>query len=137
MSNELTDIFAISGSGLRAQNQRMKVIAENIANANTTPTSPGQKPYQRHVVSFKSEFDKAIGAYEVKVNGIQTDRSDFIKRYDPSHPAADAQGYVLTPNVNPLVESLDMGDANRAYQANLNVIDSTRGMMLRTINLLQ
>lgn len=137
MSNELTDIFAISGSGLKAQNQRMKVIAENIANANTTPASPGEKPYQRQVVTFKNEFDKALGAYKVTTTGVQTDHADFIKKYDPTHPAADAQGYVLTPNINPLVEAMDMGDANRAYEANLNVIDASRGMVLHTINLLQ
>lgn len=136
MSNELTDIMAISSSGLKAQDARMKIIAENIANANTT-SAPGQKPYQRQVITFKNEFDKALGAYTVKVGNIQKDKSDFIKKYDPSHPAADAQGYVLTPNVNPAIESMDMGEANRAYQANLNVIDATRGMVLHTINLLQ
>jgi flagellar basal-body rod protein FlgC len=138
MSNaEGNDIYAITGSALRAQEQRMKVIAENIANANTTPSAAGQKPYQRQVISFKNEFDKALGAYKVKVNGIRPDTSDFIKKYDPSHPAADAQGYVLTPNVNPLVEMTDMSEANRAYQANLNVIDAARSMTLHTIQLLQ
>lgn len=136
-SNELTDIFAISGSGLQAQTQRMKIIAENIANAGTSPSAPGQKPYQRQIVTFRNEFDKAIGAYKVTTGGVETDNSDFIKKYDPSHPAADAQGYVLMPNVNPLVEAMDMGDANRAYEANLNVIDASRGMVLHTINLLQ
>ena len=112
------------------------MIAENLANANTTPL-PGQKPYQRHVVSFRNEFDKALGAYTVTTGGIQTDQSDFIRKYDPSHPNADAQGYVSMPNVNPLMEAMDMGDANRAYEANLNVIDASRGMILHTINLLQ
>ena len=137
MSTELTDILTISGSGLKAQDARMKVIAENIANANTTAAGPGQKPYQRQVITFRNEFDKALGAYKVEVGNVQNDKSDFIKKYDPSHPAADAQGYVLSSNVNPAVEAMDMGDANRAYQANLNVIDATRGMVLHTINLLQ
>jgi flagellar basal-body rod protein FlgC len=138
MSSEVTtDIFTISGSALKAQDQRMKVIAENIANASTTPSTPGQKPYQRHVITFKNEFDKALGAYKVKVDSVRTDNSDFVKKYDPSHPAADAQGYVLTPNVNPMVEMMDMTEANRAYQANLNVIDAARGMVLHTISLLQ
>ncbi len=137
MSNELTDIFAISGSGLKAQDQRMKVIAENIANANSSPSAPGQKPYQRQVITFKNEFDKALGAYKVTVGGVKPDNSDFIKKYDPSHPAADKDGYVLTPNVNPLVEMMDMTEANRAYQANLNTIDAARGMVLSTISLLQ
>ena len=137
MANELTDIFAISTSALRAQDQRMKVIAENIANASTTPTSPGQKPYQRQVVSFKNEYDKALGAYKVKVSGVHADTSDFIKKYDPSNPAADTQGYVLTPNVNPMVETMDMSDASRNYQANVDVIAASRTMALKTISMLQ
>ena len=137
MANELNDLFAISGAALQAQDMRMKVIAENIANANTTPSSPGQKPYQRQVITFKNEFDKALGAYSVKVGGVKADNTDFIKKFDPTNPAADAQGYIMTPNVNPMVEMMDMSDANRAYEANLNVIDATRGMVLHTISLLQ
>jgi len=135
-NNELTSIFAISGSGLQAQGKRMKVIAENIANAGTTPTSPNQLPYRRQVITFKDEFDKALGASKVKVTGVVPDRSDFVKKFDPSHPAADAQGYVLTPNVNPLTETMDMMEAQHSYQANLQVIDAARGMVLNTINLL-
>ncbi len=137
MANELSDIFAISSSALKAQDQRMKVIAENIANANTTPSAPGQKPYQRQTITFKNEFDKALGAYTVHVTGVKPDTSDPIKKYDPGNPAADGQGYVQTPNVNPLIEMMDMNEANRAYQANLNTIDAARGMVLNTINLLQ
>ena len=131
------DIFAISGSALQAESQRIKVIAENIANANVTPSSPGQKPYQRQIITFKNEFDKALGAYKVKVNGVHADNSDFIKKFDPSHPAADAQGYVLTPNVNTLVETMDMSEANRAYQANIDVIAASKTMLTKTISLLQ
>ena len=137
MGNELTNIFAISGSALKAQGQRMKVVAENIANANTTPSGPGQLPYRRQVITFKDEFDRALGAYKVKTDGARPDYSDFVKKFDPSHPAADAQGYVLTPNVNSMVEMMDMSDANHAYQANLNVIDAARGMVLHTIGMLQ
>lgn len=137
MSNEFADVFSISGSALRAQNQRMKVIAENIANANTTASAPGQKPYQRQVITFKKEFDKALGAYKVKVDGIRVDNTEFAKKYDPSHPSADPQGYVLQPNVNPLVETMDMSEANRSYQANLEVISASRTMVLKTLSLLQ
>jgi len=137
MANETIDIFAISGSALKAQNQRMKVIAENIANANTTSSAPGLKPYQRQIITFKKEFDKALGAYKVKVDGVRVDNSDFIKKFDPSHPAADAQGYVLQPNVNTLVETIDMNEANRSYQANLDVIAASRTMILKTIGMLQ
>lgn len=137
MASELTDVFAISGSALKAQDQRMKIIAENIANANTTAATPGGKPYQRQIITFKNEFDKAVGAYKVQTGRVQTDPSDFIKKYDPSHPAADKDGYVLTPNINPMVEMMDMTEANRSYQANLNTIDAARGMVLSTISLLQ
>jgi flagellar basal-body rod protein FlgC len=137
MADEISDVFAISGSALQAQNQRMKIIAENIANAGNTPSAPGLKPYQRQVISFKNEFDKALGAYKVKAGNVRADPSDFVKKFDPSNPAADKQGYVLTPNVNPLVEVMDMSEANRAYQANLGVIDTTRSMILRTIGILQ
>ncbi len=137
MSNEFTDIFAISGSALKAQNQRMKIIAENVANANTTANAPGMKPYQRQVITFKKEFDKALGAYKVKVAGVRPDTSEFTKKYDPAHPAADTQGYVLQPNVNPLIETMDMSEAGHSYQANLDVIAASRTMILKTLSLLQ
>jgi len=137
MASELTDIFAISGSGLKAQSQRMKIVAQNVANANTTASAPGQRPYQRQVITFKKEFDKALGAYKVKVDGVRLDNSEFVKKYDPSHPASDAQGYILQPNVNPLIETMDMSEASRSYQANLDVIASSRTMVLKTIGMLQ
>ncbi|MDR3450021.1 MAG: flagellar basal body rod protein FlgC [Alphaproteobacteria bacterium] len=136
MANQTTDIFAISTSALKAQDERMKVIAENIANATTTPESRGARPYQRQVVTFKNEFDKALGAYKVKVTGVSADKSDFIKKFDPSNPVADAQGYVQMPNVNPLLEQMDMSEANRAYEANLAVITASRTMVMKTIGLL-
>ena len=136
-SSDLSDVFTIAGAGMQAQSSRMKVVAENIANAATTPSSPNQKPYQRQVVTFKTEFDRANGVEKVKVSGVQKDRSEFVKKYDPSHPAADAQGFVQTPNVKPIMESMDMREAQRAFDANLNVIEATRAMMMRTIDLLK
>jgi len=135
-NEQLTGIFPIAASALQAQDQRMKVIAENIANAGTSPAGPNEKPYQRQVISFKDEFDRALGAYKVKVAGITKDHSDYIKKFDPANPAADAKGYVLTPNVNPITETMDMMEAQHAYQANLNVIEAARGMVLNTISLL-
>ncbi len=137
MSSDLTNVMAIASSGLRAQSERMKVVAENIANAATTPSSPNEKPYQRQIITFKNEFDRALGVDRVKVAGIAKDKSDFVRKYDPSHPASDAEGYVLTPNVKPIMESMDMREAQRAYEANLNVIESSRKMLLQTIGLLQ
>jgi flagellar basal-body rod protein FlgC len=136
-SSDLSSVFQISASGLHAQTTRMKVDAENIANADTTPSSPNQAPYRRQIVSFANEFDKALGAYEVKVKSVQKDRSPFNKKFDPSHPAADAQGFVSTPNVNPIIESMDMREAQRAYDANLNCIDAARGMILKVLDLLK
>lgn len=115
----------------------MKIVAENIANASTTPSTPDEKPYQRQVVTFKNEFDRAQGVYQVKVAGIKKDNSAFIKKFDPSHPAADKDGYILTPNVKSIMESMDMREAQRSYEANLNVIESSRTMLMRTIDLLR
>lgn len=129
--------MAVASSGLRAQSTRMKVVAENIANASTTPSAPGELPYQRQVVTFKNEFDRELGVYEVEVGGVVKDKSDFVKKFDPSHPAADAEGYVLTPNVKPIMESMDMREAQRSYEANLSVIESARTMLLRTVDLIK
>ncbi len=136
-NSDLTSVMSIASSGLRAQSTRMKVVAENIANASTTPNAPGEKPYQRQVVTFKNEFDRAQGIYQVKVDSVKKDNSDFVRKFDPSHPAADADGYVLMPNVKPIMESMDMREAQRSYEANLNVIESSRSMLLKTIDLLR
>lgn len=136
-SSDLTSVMGVASSGLRAQSTRMKVIAENIANASTTPSAPGEKPYQRQIVTFKNEFDRALGVNQVKVTGIKKDNSDFIRKYEPSHPAADAEGYVLTPNVKTTIETMDMREAQRAYEANINVIESSRTMLMRTLDLLR
>ncbi|MGE0108718.1 MAG: flagellar basal body rod protein FlgC [Bdellovibrionales bacterium] len=136
-SSNLTSVMAVASSGLQAQSTRMKVIAENIAGAATTPSKPGETPYQRQVVTFKNEFDRALGVSTVKVDGVVKDRSEFVKQFDPSHPAADADGYILKPNVKPIIESMDMKEAQRAYEANLTVIEASRSMLLNTISLLR
>jgi flagellar basal-body rod protein FlgC len=126
----------IAYSGMTAESQRLKVIAENLANADSTAQAPGADPYRRQVVTFTDVFDKAIGANEVKVSGVVPAGGSFGKKYEPGHPAADADGYVLTPNVNPVTELMDMREAQRTYDANLNVIDAVRAMVSRTIDLL-
>ncbi|MGE4352112.1 MAG: flagellar basal body rod protein FlgC [Bdellovibrionales bacterium] len=136
-TSDLTNVMAIASAGLKAQSTRMKVVAENIANASTTPDAPGDLPYQRQVVTFKNEFDRARGIYEVKVDEVKKDNSEFVKKFDPSHPAADEEGYVLMPNVKPILESMDMREAQRSYEANLSVIESSRSMLLKTIDLLR
>ena len=126
----------VAASGLTAQGSRLKVIAENLANADSTGTTPGAEPYRRKIVTFRSVLDKTTGADLVKTGATQTAGGDFERRYDPSHPAADAQGYVMMPNVNPLLEMMDMREAQRSYEANLNVIDAARNMLSRAIDLL-
>ena len=135
--DDIIKTMRISGAGMRVQGQRLRVIAQNIANANSLPQKPGEDPYQRKVVTFKNELDRAIGQETVRMDKVQPDKSDFGKRYEPSHPAADADGYVLTPNVNPLVEMTDMREAQRSYEANLSVIKSSKAMLNQTIDLLR
>ena len=122
---------------MKAQGTRLRVIAENIANANSLAQGPGQDPYRRKIVTFKNELDRNIGVRTVAVDKIKTDRSEFEKRFDPNHPAADADGYVLIPNVNTLIEMMDMKEAQRSYEANLNVIKSSKAMLQGTIDILK
>jgi flagellar basal-body rod protein FlgC len=127
----------IAASGLRAQAGRMRVISENIANADSTPSRPGADPYRRRVPTFTSEFNRALDARTVGIGKVKTDTSDFRLKYEPGHPAADTNGNVKYPNVNSLVEMTDMRDAQRSYEANVNVISATRRMIQRTIDILK
>jgi flagellar basal-body rod protein FlgC len=129
--------IAVAASGLRAQAGRMRVIAENIANADSTAQKPGTDPYRRKIPTFRSEVDRALQAHVVGLGKVSTDKSEFRLKYEPSHPAADANGYVKYPNVNALVEMADMREAQRSYEANLNVIGATRRMIQRTIEILK
>jgi flagellar basal-body rod protein FlgC len=129
--------ISIAASGLKAQSGRMRVIAENIANANSTGQTPGADPYRRRITMFKSSFDRELQAQVVELGRIQPDRTDFATRLEPGHPAADDKGQVKYPNVNSLVESVDMREAQRSYEANINVIGATRRMIARTLDLLR
>ena len=128
--------MAVAASGLRAQTQRMKVIAENIANANSTATTPGGDPYRRKIATVSSSFDRELGANLVQSGKPLTDKSDFRSQYDPGNPNADKQGYVKLPNVDSLVEIMDMREAQRSYEADLNVMDATKSIMSRAVDLL-
>jgi flagellar basal-body rod protein FlgC len=134
---EFLKSMAIAASGVHAQSGRMRIISENIANADSTPSSPGADPYRRKVPTFRSEMDRALGASLVDLGKTQTDTSDFRLRYEPGHPAADKDGNVKYPNVNPLIEMTDMREAQRSYEANINVIGATRRMLQRTIDILK
>jgi flagellar basal-body rod protein FlgC len=129
--------IAIAASGLRAQAGRMRIISENIANADSTARQPNGDPFRRKIPTFRSDFDRALDAHTIALGGIKTDTSDFKLKYEPGHPSADANGNVKYPNVNPLVEMTDMREAQRSYEANLNVIGATRRMIQRTIEILK
>lgn len=126
---------AIASSALRAQQGRMRIIAENMANAASTSRTAGGDPYRRQIPIF--EPTKVGGGEGVRMARVQPDQKDFKSTYDPGHPSADAQGYVKLPNVDTLVEALDMKEAQRAYEANLNVIETARAMEMRTLDLLR
>ena len=127
----------IAASGLHAQIGRMRVITENIANADSTATTPGGDPYRRKIVTFSSVLDNSLGAEVVKLGRVRPDNSDFRIKHEPGNPAANAAGDVKYPNVNSLVELTDLRDAQQSYQSNLNVITATRRMLQRTIDILK
>ncbi|HQT60717.1 MAG TPA: flagellar basal body rod protein FlgC [Acidiphilium sp.] len=126
----------ISAAALSAQNSRLQVIAQNLANADSTSSTPGGNPYQRKTIAFQDVYSQAAGTNVVQVAAISRDKAPFPMKYDPSNPAANAQGYVKMPNVNSLVELMDMQQAQRSYDANLSVMNATRGMMTRTLGLI-
>ena len=128
--------MAVAASALRAQQARMRVIAENIANADSTGATPNEDPYRKQTPVFTTKTLPG-GMKGVAMTGINVDQSAFRKEYDPGNPAADAQGFVKMPNVEPMVETLDMREAQRAYDANISVIETARSMDQRTLDLLK
>lgn len=136
--SELFGAMTISAFGMKAQSQRVRVIAENMANSGTTGTTPGEDPYSRQIMTFKNEMDRQRGMELVKVDKIGNDtKRPFPIRYMPDHPAADERGYVKMPNVDSIIETMDMREAQRSYEANLGMIDQSRTMMMQTIDLLR
>lgn len=137
MAGDLNQTLNISATGMDAQTTRLRVIAENIANQDTTGSSPGADPYRRKTITFESSLDRAAGVETVQVKNIGTDGGDLPLRYDPANPASDPQGYVKLPNVNSFIEVMDMREAERSYSANLSVLQATRSMLNKTIDLLK
>lgn len=129
--------IAIAASGLRARAGRMRIIAENIANADSTAPKAGADPYRRKIASFRGEIDRTLNAQMVELGRVKTDPSEFRLKYQPGHPAADANGNVKYPNVNSLIEMMDLREAQRSYEANINVIGASRRMIQRTIEILK
>lgn len=134
---DLPTAIAISGAGMDVQGTRLRVIAENLANQNTTGSAPGADPYRRKSVTFTDRLDSSLGTPTVAVKSVDQDQTPFPLKYDPSHPAANAEGYVKEPNVNSFVEMMDMREAERSYSANLQVMQVSRSMLTRTIELLK
>jgi len=133
---DLLESMAQAAKGMRAQSVRMRVISENLANADTAAKSPEDDPYQRKTVSFKNTLNRATGDMEVSATPTKGEGKDFVLKYDPSHPSADKNGYVKMPNINTLIEMMDMKEAQRSYEANLGVIEVARSMLMRTLDAL-
>jgi len=129
--------FGISAAGLRAQSLRMRIIAENLANQDSVAASPTEDPYRRKLVSFRNTLDRKLGVETVELGPVAYDQAAFGRKYDPGHPSADADGYIRTTNVRGIIESMDMRDAQRTYQANVSAIEASKKMMLQTIELLR
>ncbi len=134
---DLVNSLHIAAAGMKAQSSRLRIVSENIANSQSLGQFPGDLPYRRKILSFKNVLDRELGIEKVEVNKYGYDDSDFGKKYDPGHPAADAEGYVLLPNVKPMVEMMDMRESRRAYEANMNVIEVSKNMLMQTINMIK
>jgi flagellar basal-body rod protein FlgC len=135
----MTDIqaaIAAAASGMRAQTVRMRIAAENVANANSTGANPAEEPFRRRIPLMETTT-LTTGAVGVRVRGAEMDMTPFRQEYNPSHPAADADGFVRLPNVDTLVEMMDLREAQRAYEANLNMIEAARNMTNRALDLLR
>jgi flagellar basal-body rod protein FlgC len=127
----------LSAAGMKAQGERLRVIAENLANGDSTASTPGGDPYRRKVVTFQNVLDRELHMNLVEVDRVREDKSEFPLKYDPTNPAANKDGYVKMPNVNTLIEMMDMREAQRSYEANLNMIEVSKSMLSRTLDLLR
>lgn len=135
--NDFLSSIRIAATGLHAETARMRIIAENLANADSAGKTPGEDPYRRKIPTFKAVYNAELGGDTVEVGKLAYDMSDFTTRYEPGHPAADASGMVRYPNVDPLVEAMDMREAQRTYEANLNVVSASRTMVGQTLSILR
>ena len=133
---DLNKILHTSAAGMHVQGERMRIVAENLANAGSSANSPGEEPYRRKLITFSNELDRELGVHLVDVAKVTFDQSEFGRKYDPGHPGASDSGYVLTPNVNALIEMTDMREAQRGYEANLSIISVAKDMLNRTIDIL-
>lgn len=135
--NDFNISLQVAAGGLHAQSARMRVIAENIANSASAAKSPDEDPFRRRIPTFNAVFNREMDAYNVRMGRTVLDQSAFESRFEPGHPAADERGYVRYPNIDPLIEMADMREAQRTYEANLNVVSSTRSMFGQTLDILR
>ncbi|WP_053332502.1 flagellar basal body rod protein FlgC [Candidatus Jidaibacter acanthamoebae] len=135
--DSLSSAIAISAAGMRAQNERLKIITQNIANSEVTGANPNEDPYRRKQIIFKNVYNDNLKAVTVKVDRITPDKSDFILKYEPNHPAADANGYVKYPNINNVIESVDAKEAQRTFEANLSAMEIARANQSKIIDLMR
>jgi flagellar basal-body rod protein FlgC len=134
---DLTQAMHVAAAGMKVQGVRMRMLAQNLANAESTASAPGGQPYRRQTVTFENVLDRELGVELVEVAHTGVDGSPFPLRYEPGHPAANADGYVLMPNVKPLLEMMDLREAQRSFEANLNAMTMARSMIQRTLDLLR
>ena len=133
----LKSISQIAASGMHVQSARLQVVAENVANAASTGATPGDEPYRRKTISFQEALNRESGLTMVEVSDIGRDQSPFTLRHDPSHPAADENGFVKLPNASPILEMANMREASRSYEANMNLYEAGRRMRSQMIDLLK
>jgi len=134
---DLNQAMQVAAAGMKVQGARMRLVAQNLANADSTALAPGGAPYRRQTIAFESALDRARGLELVRVARTGVDRTPFPLKHDPGHPAADADGYVQLPNVKPLLEMMDLREAQRSFEANLNALSLARSMVQRTLDLLR
>ena len=134
---DLLKSMKLAAAGMKAQGERMRVISENLANKDSVGRTPEDNPYRRKIVTFKNSLDREMDIKKVEVDKITEDKSEFGMKFDPSHPAADDAGYVKIPNVNSLVELMDMKETQRSYEANLKTIEASKRMVAQTLDILR
>ncbi len=135
--DDISTGMQISAAGLKAQSGRLRIIAENLANAESTSTIAGGDPYRRQIPVFSTSLNREIGTQIVDLSNIQQDQTPFTLEYDPGHPGANNEGYIKLPNVNPLIEMMDLREAQRSYEANLGAMDLMRSMANATLQILE
>ena len=137
-AEDMWKTMSISAYGMKAQSERSRIISENIANAGTAALSPDSEPYTRKIITFENKMDRGYGTDLVKVKDVADDkRTEYPLKYMPDHPGANAAGYVKMPNVNMVIEMNDMREAQRSYEANLGMMENSRTMAMRTIDMLR